>query len=311
MTAISHEQPGGRAAVAIAVLNHNGKELLLQCLQCIEAVDYQPLFTVVVDNGSTDGSAEEVRRLYPGIHLVPVGYNAGVSGGRNAGIRYVEGHLQAEYILFLDNDTQIEPDAVREFVAAADQDARIGLVAPKAFRKKGDSRLLSAGGMGFNPYTGSLRDVASGDIDRGQYDQSRDVQAGPGFAFLVRSAVFREIGLFDETFNPYGWEDVDFSLRAGKTGFRIVYAPKAVVYHGGGRMGRGIVHHYEGNKARNMLYFVRRHTTIPQWMCFLCVFPVLAFGRVMKEVLSGNGRVVLEWVKSLRGGSDPQNGRKP
>jgi GT2 family glycosyltransferase len=213
----------------------------------------------------------------------------------------VEEHLQAEYILFLDNDTQIEPDAVHEFVAAADRDVRIGLVAPKAFRKKGDSRLLSAGGMGFNPYTGTLRDVAGGDIDRGQYDQYRDVQAGPGFAFLVRSAVFRKIGLFDETFNPYGWEDVDFSLRAGKAGFRIVYAPKAVVYHAGGRVGRGIIRHYERNKARNMLYFVRRHTTIPQWMCFLCVFPVLAFGRVMKEILSGNGRVVLEWVKSMIG----------
>jgi GT2 family glycosyltransferase len=301
MTANSPWQAGGRAAVAIVVLNHNGKDLLLQCLQSIEDVDYRPLSSVVVDNGSTDGSAEEVRRLYPGIHLVPVGYNAGVSGGRNAGIRYVEEHLRTEYILFLDNDTQIEPDAVREFVAAADRDARIGLVAPKAFRKKGDSRLLSAGGMGFNPYTGALRDAAGGDIDRGQYDQSRDVQAGPGFAFLVRCAVYRKIGLFDETFNPYGWEDVDFSLRAGKAGFRIVYSPKAVVYHAGGRVGRGIIRHYERNKARNMLYFVRRHTTIPQWMCFLCVFPVLAFGRVMKEVLSGNGRVVLEWAKSMRG----------
>ena len=311
MMANSPWQADGRAAVAIVVLNHNGKELLLQCLQCIEAVDYRPLSTIVIDNGSTDGSAEEARRRYPGIHLVPVGYNAGVSGGRNVGIRYVEEHLHAKYILFLDNDTQIEPDAVREFVAAADQDARIGLVAPKAFRKRGDSRLLSAGGMGFNPYTGGLRDVASGTIDRGQFDQSGDVQAGPGFAFLVRRAVYRKIGLFDETFNPYGWEDVDFSLRAGKAGFRIVYAPKAVVYHAGGRVGRGIIRQYERNKARNMLYFVRRHTTIPQWVCFLCVFPALAFGRVMKEVLAGNGRVVLEWAKSIRKAKCPPNERKP
>jgi hypothetical protein len=301
MTAHPPWQADGRAAVAIVVLNHNGKELLLQCLRCIEAVDYRPLSTVVIDNGSTDGSAEEALRRYPGIHLVPVGHNAGVSGGRNAGIRYVEEHLRAEYILFLDNDTQIEHDAVREFVAAADRNAQIGLVAPKAFRKKGDSRLLSAGGMGFNPYTGALRDVAGGDIDRGQYDQSRDVQAGPGYAFLVRRAVYRKIGLFDETFNPYGWEDVDFSLRAGEAGFRVVYAPKAVVYHAGGRVGRGIIRHYERNKARNMLYFVRRHTTVPQWVCFLCLFPVLAIGRVIKEVLSGNGRVVLEWAKSMRG----------
>ena len=67
--------------MAIVALNHNGKELLLQCLQCMETVDYRPLSTVMVDNGSTDGSAEEARRRYPGIHLVSVGYNAGVFGG--------------------------------------------------------------------------------------------------------------------------------------------------------------------------------------------------------------------------------------
>jgi GT2 family glycosyltransferase len=291
------EPPDGRAAVAIVVLNHNGREMLLQCLRSVEAADYRPISTVVVDNGSIDGSVEEVRRRFPAVHLVLVGHNSGVSGGRNAGIRFVEERLQSEYILFLDNDTQIEPDAVREFVAASGNDPAVGIVAPKAFRKKGDPCLLSAGGMSFNPYTGALRDVACGEVDRGRHDRCRDVQAGPGFAFLVRRSVHRKIGLFDETFNPYGWEDVDFSLRAGKAGFRVVYAPKAVVYHSGGRAGRGTILRYERHKARNLLYFVRRHTTIPQWLCFLCVFPVLASVRVTKELLSGNGRVVLAWVR--------------
>ena len=148
----------------------------------------------------------------------------------------MEEHLQAEYLLFLDNDTQMNP------TPCANSSRRLtgmrgSVCRPKGVPEKGDSRLLSAGGMNFNPYTGGLRDVAGGDIDRGQYDRSRDVQAGPGFAFLVRRAVYQKIGLFDETFNPYGWEDVDFSLRAGEAGFRIVYAPKAVVYHSGGRVG--------------------------------------------------------------------------
>ncbi len=299
MTTRSLEQPADQAKAALVVLNYNGKDLLLECLKHLEAADYRPLHTVVVDNGSTDGSADAIQRLHPGIHLVRNGCNAGVAGGRNVGVRWVEEHLGADYIIFLDNDTQIEPSAVRELVAAANQHPQIGLVAPKAFRKRGDNVLLSAGGMHFNPYTGVLRDVASGEVDRGQYEQPRDVQACPGFAFLVRWAVFQRIGLFDEAFNPYGWEDVDLSLRAAREGFRIVYAPKAVVYHAGGRAGRGVVSFYERHKARNMFYFVRRHTTTLQWLCFLCVLPLRALGRAIKEVAKGNGRVVLTWLGTL------------
>jgi len=287
------------APAALVILTWNGRELLLECLKHAELSDYRPLSIVVVDNGSTDGTAEDVRRLHPGVHIVSMGWNAGVSGGRNAGVRYAEEHLDPEYIIFLDNDTQVEPDAVSELVAAACRHENAGLVAPKAFRKKGDSLLLSAGGMHFHPFTGVIRDVAGGEIDRGQYDLPRDVQACAGYAFLVRRAVFRRIGLFDETFNPYGWEDVDFSLRAAEAGFRIVYAPRSVVYHAGGRGGRGIVELYERHKARNMLYFVRRHTTMLQWCCFLGILPFRAFVRIVREVARGNGGVVWTWIVSL------------
>ena len=239
-------------AVAVVVINYNGKDMLLECLRSVELATYRPLHIVVVDNGSTDGSVHAVQNLHPGVQIVRKGYNAGVSGGRNAGVRWVMDRLHTEYVVFLDNDTQVEPDAVGELVAAANRDPRIGLVTPKAFRRKGDRELLSAGGLHFNPYTGVLRDVATGEVDSGQYDVARDVQACPGFAFLVRQVVFRDVGFFDETFNPYGWEDADLSLRAARAGIRIVYAPKAVVYHAGGRVGRGIVDLYEKHKARNM-----------------------------------------------------------
>jgi len=288
------------APVAVVVLNHNGKDLLLECLRSVMASAYRPVQIVVVDNGSNDGSAEAVGCLFPFAHVVLNGCNAGVAGGRNAGVKWINANLAAKYIIFLDNDTQVEPDTVGAMVEAADQDLSIGMVVPKAFRQKGDRVLLSAGGMLFNPYTGSLRDVASGEFDAGQYDQVREVRACPGFAFLVRPAVFRKIGGFDEAFNPYGWEDVDLSLRAGKAGFRIVYTPRAVVYHAGGRAGRGIVSLYEHHKAKNLFYFVRRHTTLWQWLCFLCVMPLRALARIIKEIVTGNARVVWTWLATLR-----------
>ena len=153
--------------------------------------------------------------------------------------------------------------------------------------------------MSFNPYTGVIRDVASGEIDAGQHDTPREVQACSGFAFLVRREVFARVGLFDENFNPYGWEDVDISLRAAKDGFRVVYEPKAVVYHLGGRAGRGTVEVYERHKARSLLYFIRQHTTRWQRLCCWCVLPLRAVARVAKEIAKGNVRVVHAWLGAI------------
>jgi GT2 family glycosyltransferase len=290
----------GSTPAAIVVLNHNGQKLLIECLRSIMATTYEVLQTVVVDNGSNDGSVEAVECLFPAVNVVCNSYNMGVAGGRNTGIEWINANLVVEYIIFIDNDTQVEPDTVGALIEAANRHPGIGMVAPKAFRKRGDRMLLSAGGMHFNPYTGTLRDVASGEYDTGQYDQMREIQACPGFAFLVRTAVFGKIGGFDDNFNPYGWEDVDLSLRAIKAGFRIVYTPRAVVYHAGGRLGRGVISIYERHKAKNMFYFIRRHTTPWQWLCFLYLMPFRALVRIIKEVLTGNARIVLTWLLAVR-----------
>jgi GT2 family glycosyltransferase len=288
------------APAAAVVLNHNGRDLLLECLQSLMTSTYANLQIVVVDNGSSDGSAEAAENRFPSVFVIRSNSNAGVAGGRNAGVRWVGANLTVAYIIFLDNDTQVEPNTIGAMIAAADGQPDIGMVAPKAFRQRGNRELLSAGGMHFNPYTGTLQDVASGEYDVGQYDQGRDIQACPGFAFLVRADVFDQIGGFDNAFNPYGWEDVDLSLRARRGGFRIVYAPDAVVYHAGGRAGRGIVDLYERHKAKNMFYFVRRHTTPWQWACFIVWLPFRALARIFREILAGNASVVAMWLAAWR-----------
>lgn len=292
-------EPGPAPSVALIVLNYERKALLLECLESATASRYRPCHVVVVDNGSTDGSAEAVERSFPAVTVLHSQVNRGVAGGRNFGAKWVLDNLDVAFLAFIDNDTLIEPDAVGELVDAIRSDRGIGLVAPKAFQFRGDRRLLSAGGLRFNPYTGILKDVASGETDSCQFDRARDIQACPGFAFLVRREVFDSIGFFDEHFNPYGWEDADFSLRAGDAGYRLVYAPQAVVYHLGGRIGRGPVAEYEFHKARSMFYFVRRHTNRFQWACFLLVLPCRSLARIGDELLHGNFGVVRMWFSSL------------
>ena len=285
-------------SAAIIVLNHERRDLLLECLRAACASRHADVPIVVVDNGSTDGSADAAEASFSDVTVLRSPDNRGVSGGRNLGARWVNDHLDARFLLFIDNDTLLAPETVGELVRTAEADSGIGLVAPKAYRSWDDRRLLSAGGLRFNPYTGSLSDVASGEPDTEHFETPRDIQACPGFAFFVRRQVFERLGGFDERFNPYGWEDADFSLRAGYAGWRIVYAPRAVVVHRGGRAARGAVASYEYHKARSMLYFVRRHTNLAQWICFLLLLPWRAAARIAAELVS-RPAIVRVWLRGV------------
>lgn len=294
-------KPAHDDAVAVIVLNLDRRDLLLECLTSIKAQNHPSIEIVVVDNGSSDGSPDAVAHAFPDVHLLRQPENLGVAGGRNAGLAWAFANLHASYLLFIDNDTLLDPKAAAALVATARTDPRIGLVAPKAYRRSGDLTLVSARGMKFNPYIGAAWDVASGEKDRGQFDELCDVHACPGFAFFVKREVFEAIGVFDERFNPYGWEDVDFSLRAKGAGYRLAYAPTAVVYHSGGRAGRGPNLRYERYKVQKMIYLVRRHSTLMQWACFLLIFPFRGAYRALREIMTGNGRVVLAWLHGLLG----------
>jgi GT2 family glycosyltransferase len=281
------------------VLNWNRRDLLRACLDSVFASTGADLVVLVTDSGSTDGSVEFVAERFPAAHLLQLPRNLGAAGGRNATIAWAREHLACDWYFMIDNDTTLEPDCIDRLLAVGAQDDRIGLITAKAFRTKGDSQLLAAGGMAFNPYTGHAWDVAFGEPDRGQHDRQSDIQACPGYAMFVRVSALDRVGGFDERYNPYGWEDVDFSLRIRQQGFRIAYAPKAVVYHAGGRVGRGPVTSYEAHKARNMIRLVRQHSTPLQWACFLTLLPVRAGWRVVRELATGNPRTVAAWLRGL------------
>ncbi|MGE3741341.1 MAG: glycosyltransferase family 2 protein [Geminicoccaceae bacterium] len=285
--------------VAVMVLNWNRRELLRACLKSVFASTWADLEVLVTDCGSTDGSADLVAAEFPTARLLRLPRNLGAAGGRNASIVWARRHLPCDWCFLIDNDTTLAQDCIDQLVAVGGQDDRIGIVTAKAFCSKGDDRLLAAGGMAFNAYTGAAWDVARGEPDRGQHDRQVDVQACPGYAMFVRTSILDGVGMFDEGFNPYGWEDVDFSLRVRRHGFRITYAPSAVVYHAGGRIGRGPVSSYEAHKARNLIRLVRLHSTPLQWSCFLGLLPLRAGWRVVRELATGNPRTVTAWLRGV------------
>ncbi|MBP2676799.1 MAG: hypothetical protein H6Q84_3639 [Deltaproteobacteria bacterium] len=194
--------------VYVVILTWNGREDTLECLRSLVPVWNDRVMGLVVDNGSSDGTAEAVRSRFPGMEVIETGENLGYAGGNNVGIRHALDR-GADYVLLLNNDTVADPPFLKEMLAVAGGSERIGFVSPKiCFLDPPD--LLER--------------------DRGQYDQTTEIDRPCGCAVLVSRRLCREVGLMDDQLFLYG-EEVEWMLRARKRRFKACLAPKARVWH--------------------------------------------------------------------------------
>ncbi|MFC1734995.1 glycosyltransferase family 2 protein [Candidatus Hydrogenedentota bacterium] len=212
--------------VYIIVLNWNGLEHLEKCLGSVTAQTYRNVKALMVDNGSTDGSIEYACREFPDVELIANETNLGFCKGNNLGMEKAMAD-GADYIALLNNDTEVSPGWVEALVDCAETDPNIGAVASKMmmFDRRtvinSTGLLLSRLGFGW--------DRAIGEEDGPEWHESSDVIGACGGAFFVRTEVLRNVGLLPD-FDIY-LEDADLSLRITGAGHRIVYEPRAVVYH--------------------------------------------------------------------------------
>jgi GT2 family glycosyltransferase len=219
--------------ITIVIPNWNGRRFLGDCLGAIRSQTYPHIETIVVDNGSRDGSIELIRDEYPEVRLVTFDTNVGFSPAVNAGIKAATGR----YIALLNNDTKVEPRWVEELVKALDSHPEVGSVACKMLAYD-DRTILD--GVGDAYRRGGLPSrIGHGERDDGQFDEPRYVLGACGGAAMYRRELFDDIGLFDEEYFAY-LEDVDLALRAQSAGYKCLYVPTARVYHvGTGTTGSG------------------------------------------------------------------------
>lgn len=263
-------------------------------------MDYAPFEVIVVENGSTDGSLEEIKTKYPSIHLLESKINLGVAGGRNLGIMHAE-KFKFQYLLFLDNDALIEKNALNEMVNFFNVKQNVGIVTPKCYFMNKPNTIAYAGGLSVNLFSGKITDIGSGQEDKGQFNESFFVDASGGL-FLTSRKIINQIGLFDERFNPYGWEDVDYSLRVRKKGYKIFFNPNAIFYHKGGKKSRlKIASDYERAKAKNYLYLLKKHSNILQLFTLSFVLPFRILGIIVQGLLHGNFKLLLNQFKGFFG----------
>lgn len=286
--------------LVVVVLSFNKRQHTLRCLESLRRLRYQPREIIVVDNASSDGSAEAVGESYPEVHLVRSPINSGAAGGRNLGIRYAEDRFHYAYMLFVDDDTVVDERLADELARVLRNVSGTGLATPKAYRTGAPEIIASAGGMRVRLGHGSIIDIGAGERDVGQFEQGGAVDSCVGFAVLARREVLVSCGGFDESYNPYGWEEVDLSLRVREAGYTIGYTPAAICWHAGGTPGRGErLPEYERGKVRNYLRLMRRHGTPGQWAGFVAVLPARVARLLAAQLRSGGWRLVRAQLAGL------------
>jgi GT2 family glycosyltransferase len=263
--------------VAALVLSYNKREHTLRCLESIGRQTYQLPHVIVVDNNSTDGSADAIAGRFPQVQVVRSPRNLGAAGGRNLGIRWLNEHVPYTCLLFLDDDTVADEAMASELIAEMRRHSDAGMITPKGYRAGTSDLIASAGGMRVRLGLGSIRDIGAGERDDGQFAEPAVVDACVGFAVLARREALERSGCFDESYNPYGWEEVDLSLRVRQAGYTIRYAPRALCWHAGGTPGRGHrILAYERGKMVNYARLMARHASVGEWVSFVALSPIRA-----------------------------------
>jgi GT2 family glycosyltransferase len=221
--------------ISVVIVNWNRKDLLRACLCSIQRQADVAFETVVVDNGSTDGSADMAEREF-GARVIRNSENRGFCAANNQGIAAGSG----EWIALLNNDAEAEPGWLAALARAADRSPEIGMVASKVLVWEDPGRIDKVGHLIFPD--GQNRGRGSGALDKGQFDREEEVLWPDGCAALYRRAMLQQIGGFDEDFFAYG-DDAELGLRARIAGWKCIYTPEAVVrHHRGATLGKDSAH---------------------------------------------------------------------
>ena len=278
--------------VFIIILNWNGKDDTLACLDSIQKLSYPDYHVIVVDNASTDGSVAAMRLSYPSESwptIIENRENLGYTGGNNVGIRYAM-NQGAEYVWILNNDTTVDADSLDALIRIAEENPSAGILGPKVLCYPNTHLLYSSGesySLWFN-----RRTVDIGELDNKQDVLPRNVDYVVGCAMLVKREFIERVGMFDDTFFAY-FEEVDWCFRGRRSGFDILYVPEAVIYHKGGASSGGtsspIVSYYH---TRNWIYFMRKHAMFYHWVTFVPLFIFVFLRRFLKAMIRRDVQVM-------------------
>lgn len=222
--------------IAVVILNWNGRQFLELFLPIVVARSEDAQIWVV-DNGSDDDSIQYLKQNFETVKVLTLDANYGYTGGYNRALQVIE----AKYYLLLNSDIEVTDRWLEPMLEIMERDQNVAAVQPKvlSFAEKTRFEYAGASGgfidfLGYPFCRGRFIGVAT-EVDKGQYDDAREIFWATGAALMVRGSHFKEIGGLDDTFFAH-MEEIDLCWRLKRAGKKIMVEPKSVIYHvGGGR----------------------------------------------------------------------------
>ncbi len=281
----SFESPIPQASVSpgvsVLILAYNNLSDTIECLVSVSEIQYANLDVLVVDNGSTDGSADAIRDHFPNVRVLRSESNLGVPGGFNLGIRNALAS-GSEFVFLLNNDTVVAPDIVSILVARAIENPNLAIVMPKILYYDQRDLVWSVGAR-YRRVPPAIVFIGLGKPDR-DFQRVQRIQYAPSCGLLVRRGAFERVGLFDDGYRFY-YDDWDFSIRVREAGFAIELVPAARMWHKVSRTIRKRRDEFWKTWGASAARFYRRHGH-PAAMSL----PVHIGYIVGRELIQGNGR---------------------
>ena len=242
--------------VSIITVNYNHPEVTCELLASLQQITYPNIEIIVVDNASPDDDPSIIKQSFPGITFIQTSENLGFAGGNNEGTR----HASGEYVLFINNDTEVDPGFLEPLVEKCTSNRRIGGVSPKIRYFHKPDTLQYTGFTPINPYTIRSKGLGHGVQDLGQFNMDSITPFVHGAAMLVPMKVIQTVGLMAESFFLY-YEELDWGARIRRAGFQLWYVHNSLIFHkesiSTGKMSPFKT--YYMNRAR--LLYLRRNVT--------------------------------------------------
>ena len=216
--------------VSVVIVNYNDKRHLKPCLSSVLKSEYPFFEVILVDDGSTDGSIDLIRKEFKEeldlkLKIICNKENIGPAAARNIGCIKVNG----KYLAFLDSDTKVDSLWLKEVVKLMERNSNIGVAQCKLLLMNRKDKFDYAGDY-LSPFGILIQRVEMGQIDDGSLDKVEEIFAVKSAGMIIRRDVFYNIGMFDEDYFIYG-EETDLCWRVWLSGYRIVFAPTSKVYH--------------------------------------------------------------------------------
>ena len=215
--------------ISIVILNWNGKKDTLECLSSLKNLTYKEYDIIVVDNGSSDGSPQEIASAFPEALLLCQDTNLGFAGGCNVGIRYAL-DKGAEAICLLNNDAVVDPHFLSALAEKARKEPQTGILGAQILMYSDRERLDHLGGM-WNAKRAAFDLIGNRTLCKDLiWDESQEIDYVCGASFFVKREVFEKVGLLEEKFFLI-WEEADLCFQARRQGFSIKVCLEAKIFH--------------------------------------------------------------------------------